>query len=126
MYYYLSGYKSSCNLVSLSSCLGASLGSCGQDGIANLHKWESVSNYVQKLTNEDGFDILMWWKCNGAKFPILQKIARDVLITKTRSRQKPEIVAALMCTQSWLKKEIRDTKFGESKGFDATIAYDED
>ncbi|KAJ9544625.1 hypothetical protein OSB04_024332 [Centaurea solstitialis] len=30
---------------------GASLGPCDQDGIANLHKWESVSNYVQKLAN---------------------------------------------------------------------------
>ena len=47
MFYHLSGYKSSCNLVSLSACLGASLGPCDQDGIANLHKWESVSNYVQ-------------------------------------------------------------------------------
>ncbi|KAJ9552032.1 hypothetical protein OSB04_016077 [Centaurea solstitialis] len=30
---------------------GASLGLCNQGGIANLHKWESVSDYVQKLTN---------------------------------------------------------------------------
>ncbi|KAJ9561458.1 hypothetical protein OSB04_006618 [Centaurea solstitialis] len=89
------------------------------------------------LPNEDGFDILMWWKCNGAKFPILQKIARDILaipissvasesafsvcankITKTRSRLKPETIAALMCTQN--------TKDGEPGEFDATIAYDED
>nr|KAJ0216565.1 hypothetical protein LSAT_V11C300137950 [Lactuca sativa] len=31
------------------------------------------------LPNEEGFYILMWWKCNGSKFPILQKIARDIL-----------------------------------------------
>ncbi|KAJ9538563.1 hypothetical protein OSB04_031296 [Centaurea solstitialis] len=40
------------------------------------------------LPNEDGFDILMWWKCNGAKFPILQKIAKDVLAIPISSRGK--------------------------------------
>jgi hypothetical protein len=82
------------------------------------------------LPNEEGFDILMWWKCNGAKFPILQKIARDVLaipissvasesafsmcankITKQRSRLKPQTVAALMCTQSWLRKELKGNNY---------------
>ncbi|KAJ9549328.1 hypothetical protein OSB04_021871 [Centaurea solstitialis] len=42
MFYHQSGYKSSCNLVSLSACLGVSLGPCNQGGIDNLHKWESV------------------------------------------------------------------------------------
>ena len=45
--YHQSGYKSSCNLVSLSACLGASLDLYNQGGIANLHKWESVKDYVQ-------------------------------------------------------------------------------
>lgn len=97
------------------------------------------------LPNEDGFDILMWWKGNGSKFPILQKIARDVLaipistvasesafsmsgnkVTKQRSRLHPQTVGALMCTQSWLRKELQDKKRGEPKAFDETVAYDED
>nr|KAJ0184752.1 hypothetical protein LSAT_V11C900462970 [Lactuca sativa] len=69
------------------------------------------------LPNEEGFDILMWWKCNGSKFPILQKIARDVLaipistvaskstfsmsgnkVTKQRNRLKSKTVGTLMCS----------------------------
>ncbi|KAJ9542608.1 LOW QUALITY PROTEIN: hypothetical protein OSB04_029114 [Centaurea solstitialis] len=42
MFYHLPDYKSAYNLVSLSACLGASLGPCHQSGIANLHKWESI------------------------------------------------------------------------------------
>lgn len=32
-----------------------------------------LDDYLAKklLPNEEGFDILMWWKCNGSKFPIL-------------------------------------------------------
>ncbi|KAJ9542242.1 hypothetical protein OSB04_028748 [Centaurea solstitialis] len=78
------------------------------------------------LPNEEGFDILMWWRCNGSKFPILQKIAKDILaipissvasesafsmcgnkLTKQRSRLHPKTIAALMCTQNWLRKEIQ-------------------
>ena len=59
-------------------------------------------------------------------FPILQKIARDVLaipistvasettfsmsgnkVTKQCNRLKPEIVGTLMCSQSWLWKELQ-------------------
>ncbi|KAJ9562439.1 hypothetical protein OSB04_007599 [Centaurea solstitialis] len=36
-FYHLPGYKGAYNLVSLSACLGASLGPCHQSGIANLH-----------------------------------------------------------------------------------------
>ncbi|KAJ9557705.1 LOW QUALITY PROTEIN: hypothetical protein OSB04_012319 [Centaurea solstitialis] len=95
------------------------------------------------LPNEEGFDILMWWRCNGSKFPILQKIRRfsqpissvasesafsmcGNKLTKQRSRLHPKTVAALMCTQNWLRKEIQDKKHGEHKGFDETVAYDED
>jgi len=52
IFHHLPGYKSAYNLVSLSACLGASLGPYDQGGIANLHKWESVSNCVHKLTNQ--------------------------------------------------------------------------
>nr|KAJ0185290.1 hypothetical protein LSAT_V11C900464230 [Lactuca sativa] len=45
-----------------------------------LEKTELDDYLAEKLLpNEEGFDILMWWKCNGSKFPILQKIARDIL-----------------------------------------------
>ena len=28
----------------------------------------------------DVFDILGWWKSNGSKYPILSRIARDILV----------------------------------------------
>ncbi|XP_019177888.1 PREDICTED: zinc finger BED domain-containing protein RICESLEEPER 2-like [Ipomoea nil] len=31
-------------------------------------------------TDEGSFDILRWWKVNSARFPILSKIARDILV----------------------------------------------
>ncbi|CAI9283120.1 unnamed protein product [Lactuca saligna] len=92
-----------------------------------LEKTELDDYLAEKLLpNGEGFDILMWWKCNGSKFPILQKIARDILaipissvasessfsmsgnkVTKQRNRIKAETVGALMCSQSWLRKELQ-------------------
>nr|KAJ0202220.1 hypothetical protein LSAT_V11C600333530 [Lactuca sativa] len=111
-----------------------------------LEKTELDDYLAEKLLpNEEGFDILMWWKCNGSKFPILQKIARDILaipissvasesafsmsgnkVTKQRNRLKAETVGVLMCSQSWLRKELQGKKQGEPKAFDQTVAYDED
>jgi hypothetical protein len=68
------------------------------------------------------FDILNWWKVNSTKFPILSKIARDVLaipvttvasesafstggrvLDPFRSSLAPKTVEALVCTQNWLR-----------------------
>nr|KAJ0189953.1 hypothetical protein LSAT_V11C800446630 [Lactuca sativa] len=103
-----------------------------------LEKTELDDYLAEKLLpNEKGFDILMWWKCNGSKFPILQKIAKDILaipissvasessfsmsgnkVTKQRNRLKAEKVGALTCSQSWLRKELQGKKKGEPKAFD--------
>lgn len=69
----------------------------------------------------ENFDILMWWKLNGVKYPVLQALARDILaipistvasesafsasgrlISPHRSRLHPKTIEALMCAQSWL------------------------
>ncbi|KAL1338034.1 hypothetical protein AAHE18_10G181600 [Arachis hypogaea] len=74
---------------------------------------------------EHDFDILNWWKSNGAKFPTLQAIARDFLaipistvaseslfstggrfVTPHRSRLRPDTLEALMCNQDWLWNEL--------------------
>jgi len=71
-------------------------------------------------TNE--FDILLWWKVNAPKYPILAEIARDILaipistvasesafsnggriLDPFRSSLSPLTVEALVCTQDWLK-----------------------
>ncbi|CAI9301042.1 unnamed protein product [Lactuca saligna] len=69
------------------------------------------------LPNEEGFDILMWWKCNGSKFPILQKIARDVLAIPIST-----VASKSTFSMSGNKKEIQGKNQDESK----TVAYDDD
>jgi hypothetical protein len=68
------------------------------------------------------FDILNWWKVNSTKFPILSKVARDVLaipvitvasksafniggrvLDPFRSSLAPKTIEALVCTQHWLR-----------------------
>ncbi|KAJ9541701.1 hypothetical protein OSB04_028207 [Centaurea solstitialis] len=81
-FYHLPGYKGAYNLVSLSACLGASLGPCHQSGIANLHNvpgldpargnsvWSftggSISSNPEK--QEEAFQLLKHKLCNA---PIL-------------------------------------------------------
>ncbi|XP_019179871.1 PREDICTED: zinc finger BED domain-containing protein RICESLEEPER 1-like isoform X2 [Ipomoea nil] len=74
------------------------------------------------VEEETSFDILRWWKLNAERFPILSKIARDVLaipistvasesafstsgriLDPFRSSLTPKIVEALVCTQDWLR-----------------------
>ncbi|RZC57196.1 hypothetical protein C5167_004500 [Papaver somniferum] len=71
--------------------------------------------------DEYNFDILSWWKLSAAKYPILSKIARDVLavpvtsvasesmfsdggrvLTTHRALLSPELVQALLCLSDWL------------------------
>jgi len=69
----------------------------------------------------DYFDILNWWKTQGVRYPILVRMARDVLaipattvasesvfslggriVHKYRSRLDPQVVEALVCTKDWI------------------------
>ncbi|CAN0918930.1 Zinc finger BED domain-containing protein RICESLEEPER 2 [Linum grandiflorum] len=88
----------------------------------------SVTAVLDTYLNEDilprtsDFDIFMWWKINGPKYPILQEIARDILavpitsvasessfssrgrlLDPNRSRLHESTVEALMCTRTWLQ-----------------------
>ncbi|KAL0303301.1 UNVERIFIED_CONTAM: putative AC transposase [Sesamum radiatum] len=72
------------------------------------------------------FDVLKWWKSSSSKYPILSKIAKDVLaipvstiasesafstsgrvIDAFRSSLSPKMVEALICTQDWLRASPR-------------------
>lgn len=72
--------------------------------------------------NAHDFPILIWWKINGPKYPVLALIAKDVLaiqvstvasescfstggrvIDSFRSSLTPKSVEALICLQSWLR-----------------------
>ena len=93
-----------------------------------------LDHYLEEdvLPDNSQFDILLWWKLNGVKYPVLQTIARDILaipvstiaskfafsssgrlVSSHRNRLHPKMIEALMCAQSWLWSEIKkhDGKF---------------
>jgi hypothetical protein len=102
--------------------------------LQNFHSFRASRNLMQYKTEiehyfledvetpSENFDILMWWKVNSTKFPVLAEIARDVLaipittvasesafstggrvIDPFRSSLAPKTVEALVCTQNWLR-----------------------
>ena len=93
-----------------------------------------LDHYLEEdvLPDNSQFDILLWWKLNGVKYPVLQTIARDILVIPVstvasesafsssgrlvsphRNRLHPKMIEALMCAQSWLWSEVKkhDGKF---------------
>ena len=75
------------------------------------------------VDDSDEFDVFRWWKVNSERFPILSKMARDLLavpistvasestfstsgrvLDNFRSSLTPKIVQALVCTQDWLRE----------------------
>nr|GEW49207.1 zinc finger BED domain-containing protein RICESLEEPER 2 [Tanacetum cinerariifolium]GEW50848.1 zinc finger BED domain-containing protein RICESLEEPER 2 [Tanacetum cinerariifolium] len=73
-----------------------------------------------ELDDEEDFDILLWWKLNSLRFPIVSKMAKDILsiqistvasesafstsgrvLDPYRNALSSQIVEALICTQSW-------------------------
>ncbi|XP_024200220.1 zinc finger BED domain-containing protein RICESLEEPER 2-like [Rosa chinensis] len=61
-------------------------------GPTELHKYLGV-NYTAYMTNEEfqNFDVLAWWKDNALSFPVLSKMACD-LLTVAVSAIAPEFV----------------------------------
>ncbi|KAK9937809.1 hypothetical protein M0R45_014578 [Rubus argutus] len=61
-------------------------------GPTELHKYLGV-NYTAYMTKEEfrNFDILAWWKSREGSFPVLSKMARD-LLTPSVSAVAPEFV----------------------------------
>ena len=69
----------------------------------------------------DYFDILSWWKTHSTKYPILGRLARDVLAIPTSTvasestfsaggravdkyhRLDPQVVEALICSKDWIR-----------------------
>uniref|UniRef100_J3LXK4 HAT C-terminal dimerisation domain-containing protein n=1 Tax=Oryza brachyantha TaxID=4533 RepID=J3LXK4_ORYBR len=93
------------------------------NGAIDTSKTEA-EKYLAEENEEDhkGFDILQWWKINSARFPILSRLARDVLaipistvaselafstggrvLDDFRSSLTPSMVERLVCTQDWLQ-----------------------
>jgi len=79
-----------------------------------------------KLIDGTEYDVLSWWKLNSPKFPVLSRVARDVLamqvssvasesafstsgrvLDPSRSCLTHFMIEVLMCTEQWLKCEIK-------------------
>ncbi|KAI7725120.1 hypothetical protein M8C21_005152 [Ambrosia artemisiifolia] len=93
-------------------------------------------NEDEDFEDYDGFDILLWWKANSERYPVLSRMAKDVLsipisavalesdinidgnlLDDFRSSLSPSMVEALVCTQSWLNKpkKLIKAKKGSTK-----------
>ena len=78
------------------------------------------------VMDEQKFSILAWWSANSGKYPILSRVAKDLLavpistvpsesafsmggkvVSPQRSRLHPSTVEALMCLQSWLFMQFK-------------------
>lgn len=90
---------------------------------------ESARDEIERYANEivritENFDVIMWWKNNGAKYPRLSKIAINLLsipassaaservfslagniITEKRNRLEPKTVASILFLNSLAKKK---------------------
>ncbi|CAN1756696.1 Putative AC transposase [Linum perenne] len=98
-----------------------------------------LENYLDEtlIPRSPDFNILMWWKMNGVKFPTLQAIARDLLAVPVtsvasesafsaggrlldphRSKLHSSTVESILCTKSWVHDEL---KIGKSLYFGTVL-----
>nr|GEV42870.1 zinc finger BED domain-containing protein RICESLEEPER 2-like [Tanacetum cinerariifolium] len=94
-------------------------------GLTELDKYLNE----ESLQNADGLDLLKWWKNFSGRFPILSKIAKDVLalpitavrletcystdsdvLNDFRSSLSHSMVEALVCTQDWIRESTKESE----------------
>ena len=91
---------------------------------ASLETKSEIEKYLlDNLEKLGSYDILDWWKLNASNYPILSKMARDILtilistvasesafstsgriLYAFRSSLSPKTVETLVYSQNWLKK----------------------
>ncbi|KAK4397206.1 putative AC transposase [Sesamum angolense] len=130
----LSNPISSAKLAS-TTCLDMTSRTCMQERFQKFKtggRSDVVKSELDKYLGEDlevfqkEFDILNWWKVNSHRFPILSKIARDILAVPVstiasesafstggrvldtfRSSLSSKIVQALIGAQDWLRMDSK-------------------
>ncbi|KAL4302000.1 hypothetical protein GQ457_10G011150 [Hibiscus cannabinus] len=92
-------------------------------GSENKSELDKYLTEEEDENNSTTFDLLLWWKVNSPRYPILSQMARDVfsipistvasesafstggrVLDGFRSSLAPTMVEALICTQDWLRK----------------------
>ncbi|XP_058742660.1 zinc finger BED domain-containing protein RICESLEEPER 2-like [Vicia villosa] len=95
-----------------------------QDSIDKENELEGYDS-TKCVKKDPDFDILLWWKRNSAKYPILSTMAKDILaipvsiaasesafsiggrvIETYMTSLTTEMAGALICTQNWLRPSI--------------------
>ncbi|KAJ3696878.1 hypothetical protein LUZ61_000583 [Rhynchospora tenuis] len=88
---------------------------------------EYLTQPLDLASMDDDFDILAWWKLKVPKYPIMAKMARDILavpistvasestfsiagrtLSPVRSSLSDESLEALMCAQDWLRASVTE------------------
>jgi hypothetical protein len=114
---------------------GVGMSSRGNKTELDRYLAEECEEHVKKI------DILAWWKGQATRFPILSKLARDVLAIQIsivaiesafssggrvlddfRTSVTPFMVEALVCTQDWLR---RTTPVNLSENTEQLTKYEE-
>jgi hypothetical protein len=102
--------------------------------VNDLQCRSELDRYLQDgpVSETNDFDILAWWKIHASTYPILAKIACDVLaipissvasesafstsgrvLDSFRSSLSPITVEALICTQDWLLDRLSIDEFDD-------------
>jgi hypothetical protein len=93
---------------------------------SSRHSKSELETYLEDPSSpgigNSSFDILAWWRVNGPKYPIISRMARDILsvplstvasestfssakriLDDYRCNLLPETIEAIMCSHDWLK-----------------------
>ncbi|XP_045788536.1 uncharacterized protein LOC123883677 isoform X3 [Trifolium pratense] len=80
---------------------------------SNQLKSQNQLNRLDEILEEEGdLDVLIWWKDNCTRYPVLARIAREVLAipvstvaSESAFSTGGRVLDALICTQDWVKKK---------------------
>ncbi|KAJ4818878.1 Zinc finger BED domain-containing protein DAYSLEEPER [Rhynchospora pubera] len=117
----------------LNACINAMLAEKKTTEPVKSELEQYISEPLDDTAFEAEFDILAWWKLKVPKYPVLSRLARDILavpastvasestfstsgrtLSVVRNSLNDESIEALICAQDWLRAKVTDN--GEQVG----------